>query len=307
MKKSSSKNKKINIVEVGPRDGLQNEKKFLDVDTRVEFARRLTLTGIKTIEVGAFVSPQKVPQMADSKEVLERILKIFDPKKINFPVLVPNEHGMQDAIEAGAREVAIFTACSEKFNQANINCSIEESFERFKPVLNLAKKNKIRVRGYLSTAFYCPYEGKMSPKKAIELSKRLLKLGCYEVSIGDTLGAATPNEVSDVLKGLKKEIGAGKIAMHFHDTRGTALANILRSFELGVRTFDSSLGGLGGCPYAPGAQGNVSTEDVVYMFHGMGLQTGIDLQKLIEVSQWMTSKMDKVLATRVGKAGLPKS
>lgn len=298
----------IRIVEVGPRDGLQNEKVHLDLATRTELIQKLVAAGLKAVEIGAFVSSDKIPQMAQSLELVKKINELYSIKKLKlqFPVLVPNERGMLDAMHASVKEVAIFTAASEKFNQANINCSIEESFKRFLPVLELAKKNKIKVRGYLSTCFYCPYEGKIRPKKVIQLVKRLLKLGCYEVSIGDTIGAATPTEVSVVLKGLKNEIRNKKIAMHFHDTRGTALANILESLKHGVKTFDSSIGGLGGCPYAPGAQGNVSTEDVIYMLHGMGLKTGVSLEKLIQVNGWLSEKMGKQLVSRVGKAGLPK-
>ncbi len=298
----------IRIVEVGPRDGLQNEKKYLDFSVRLELIQKLVDSGLKTIEIGAFVSSEKIPQMAQSLEITQKINDIYNIRKSKnqFPVLVPNERGMQDALKAHIKEVAIFTAASETFNQANINCSIEESFERFHPVLNLAKKNKIKVRGYLSTCFYCPYEGKIKPQKVVLLAKRLLQLGCYEVSIGDTIGAAAPTEVATVLKGLKTEIRGKKIAMHFHDTRGTALANVLESLKYGVKTFDSSIGGLGGCPYAPGAQGNVSTEDIVYMLHGMGLKTGINLQKLIETNQWLSEKMEKPLVSRVAKAGLPK-
>ncbi len=297
---------KIKIVEVGPRDGLQNEKKFLKLNIRSEFISRLVDAGLKNIEIGAFVSSEKIPQMAGSAEVVKNILKIFPNKGINFPVLVPNERGMNDAIVAGAKEVAVFTAASESFSMANINCTIEESFKRFEPVMALAKKHKIKVRGYLSTCFYCPYEGKIKPQKAVPLAKRLIAMGCYEVSIGDTLGAANPKEVKTLIQILKRSIPIKKLAMHFHDTRGTALANILQSYELGITTFDSSLGGLGGCPYAPGAQGNVSTEDVVYMFDGMGIETGVDLTKLIEVNHWMTKQMEKALPSRVGKAGLPK-
>lgn len=297
---------KINIVEVGPRDGLQNEKQMIKLDVRSEFISKLADAGLKTIEIAAFVSPEKIPQMAGSSEVVKSVLKKFSNSKINFPVLVPNERGMNDALAAGAKEIAIFAAASELFSQANINCSIEESFERFVPVMALAKKNKIKVRGYLSTCFYCPFEGKIKPQKVITLAKRLIKMGCYEVSIGDTLGAANPKEVKTLIQGLKKSIKVKKIAMHFHDTRGTALSNILQSYQLGVTTFDSSLGGLGGCPYAPGAQGNVSTEDVVYMFEGMGVKTGVDLKKLIEVNHWMAKQMDKALPSKVGKAGLPK-
>lgn len=301
---------KIKIVEVGPRDGLQNEKQFIDTNVRVEFIKKLVEAGCSNIEVGAFVSADKIPQMVGSDEVLKSVNKIFSnrkTKKINFPVLVPNERGMLDAIKAGADEVAVFAAASNSFSKANINCTIEESFERFEPVIRLAKKHKIKVRGYLSTCFYCPFEGKIKPQKVIKLAKRLIAMGCYEVSVGDTIGAANPKEVKTLIQGLKRSIPAKKIAMHFHDTRGTALANILESVKLGITTFDSSLGGLGGCPYAPGAQGNVSTEDVVYMLHGMGFTTGCNLSKLIELNQWISKAIGKTLPSKVGKAGLPKA
>ncbi|MES2767819.1 MAG: hydroxymethylglutaryl-CoA lyase [Bdellovibrionota bacterium] len=294
---------KIKIVEVGPRDGLQNEKKFLKLNIRCEFISKLVDAGLKDIEIGAFVSSEKIPQMAGSAEIVKNILNTFPNKDIHFPVLVPNERGMNDAITAGAKEVAVFTAASESFSMANINCTIEESFKRFEPVMALAKKHKIKVRGYLSTCFYCPYEGKIKPQKVVPLAKKLIAMGCYQVSIGDTLGAANPKEVKTLIQMLKRSIPIKKLAMHFHDTRGTALANILQSYELGITTFDSSLGGF---PYAPGAQGNVSTEDVVYMFDGMGVKTGVDLAKLIEVNHWMTKQMEKALPSRVGKAGLPK-
>lgn len=298
---------KIKLVEMGPRDGLQNEKKFLSVEVRSEFIKRLVESGHSSVEIGAFVNPEKIPQMVGSGDVVKTVNKLFPKSKVNFPVLVPNERGMRDAIEAGAKEVAIFAAASESFSQANINCTIEESFERFKPVIALAKKNKIKVRGYLSTCFYCPFEGKIKPQKVVPLAKKLIQMGCYEVSIGDTIGAANPKEVKTLIQLLKKFIPTKKIAMHFHDTRGTALANILQSYQLGITTFDSSLGGLGGCPYAPGAQGNVSTEDVVYMFEGMGLKTDVNLGKLLEVNKWMSQQMEKSLPSKVGKAGFPKN
>ncbi len=296
----------IRIVEVGPRDGLQNEKISLDLDTRFEFVEKLVNAGLKVIEVGAFVSTEKIPQMAQSEKLTQKVISKFSETRVRFPVLVPNERGLEDALAAGAKEISIFTACSEKFNQANINCSIEESFERFEPVIQIAKKNKLKIRGYLSTCFYCPYEGKIKPKKVAELTKRLLKLGCFEVSIGDTLGAATPYEVRDVIELLRKEVKAGEVAMHFHDTRGTALSNILISLQMGIKTFDSSIGGLGGCPYAPGAQGNVATEDVVYMLHGMGFRTGIDIEELFKINKWLSQKINRDLPSRVGRALLPK-
>lgn len=298
---------KIKIVEVGPRDGLQNEKNFLSVEVRSEFVRQLVEAGHSSVEVGAFVSPEKIPQMVGSSDVVRSVNKMFPKSKVSFPVLVPNERGMRDAIAVGVKEVAIFAAASESFSKANINCTIEESFERFKPVIALAKKHKIKVRGYLSTCFYCPFEGKIKPQKVASLAKKLIQMGCYEVSIGDTIGAANPKEVKTLIQLLKRSIPVKKIAMHFHDTRGTALANILQSYQLGVTTFDSSLGGLGGCPYAPGAQGNVSTEDVVYMFEGMGIKTGVNLSKLLEVNKWMSEQMGKDLPSKVGKAGFPKS
>lgn len=280
----------IRIVEVGPRDGLQNEKKTLDIETRLAFVSKLVDAGLKSIEVGAFVSSEKIPQMAMSKELVEKInFKYAKNKKLNFPVLVPNERGMKDALESGVNEVAIFAACTEGFSKANINCSIAESFERFKPVMELANKNNVRVRGYLSTAFYCPYDGKTKPQKVLELTKKLLSMGCYEVSIGDTIGHATPGDVAVLLKLLKtKKVNFKKIAMHFHDTKRMALANVLESLKHHITVFDASVGGLGGCPYAPGARGNVATEDVVYMLNGMKLKTGVDIKKLQAIKSWIT-------------------
>lgn len=301
--------KVIKMVEMGPRDGLQNESKILDNHIRFEFIRQLAEAGLKNIEVGAFVSPEKIPQMAQSVELIAHLMneqKNGKFKGVQFRALVPNEKGMVAAIESGIREVAVFAASTETFSQKNINCSIDESFERFVPVMKLAKKSKIKVRGYLSTCFYCPYEGKTDPKQVFKLAARMKKLGVYELSIGDTIGAATPNEVTAVVKGLKKILPVKMIAMHFHDTRGTAIANVLESLKLGITTFDSSLGGLGGCPYAPGAQGNVSTEDVAYMLQGMGYKTGIDLTRLQATSHWMSTKIDRALPSKFSKAGLPK-
>ncbi len=302
---------KVQIVEMGLRDGLQNEKTAVSVETRVELARRLSLAGVKRIEIGAFVRADKIPQMAGSKEVVAGALKLQKEKKIGkdieFSVLVPNEHGMKEALESGVKEIAIFASSSESFSKANINCTIDESFERFKPVMAMAKKNKIRVRGYLSVCFGCPYEGAVSEKKVVELAVRLHKLGCFEISIGDTIGVADPKQVESLVKKLKAKIPLKKIACHFHDTRGTAVANILRAYELGVRVFDSSLGGLGGCPYAPGSAGNVATEDVVYMFERMNVKTGLDLKSYIDIDRWMSTQMQKELSSKVAKAGLPKA
>jgi hydroxymethylglutaryl-CoA lyase len=293
---------KISIVEVGPRDGLQNEKTNLSIDDRVKLIKSLIEAGHSRLEAGSFVSPQKIPQMAASLEVFKKIL----PNPVRLSALVPNERGMNDALAVGVKEVAVFTAASETFTQKNINCSIDESFERFKPVFALAKKNKIKVRGYLSTCFGCPYEGEVDPRKVVALAQRLLKMGSFEVSIGDTIGVADPLQTKKFLKLLKAKVPLSKVAMHFHDTRGTALANIFASIEAGIKVFDSSVGGLGGCPYAPGASGNVATEDVIYMLDGMGVKTGVDLKKLIAINKWVSEKVGRVLPSKVGLAGLPK-
>lgn len=306
---SARKKDSIQIVEVGLRDGLQNEKAVVSTADRIELARRFAAAGVTRMELGAFVRADRVPQMAGSKEVIERVLAYaangeISPK-VKFSALVPNEHGFEDALATGIQEIAVFGAASETFSKKNINCTIEESFEKFAVVLRLARKNKIKVRGYLSTCFGCPYEGAVDEKKVAALAKRLYELGCFEVSIGDTIGVANPLQVESVFKRIRRGVPAKNLAGHFHDTRGTALANILRAYEMGIRVFDSSLGGLGGCPYAPGAAGNVATEDVVYMFHGMGVRTGLDLPRMIEANRWMSSVMKRELSSRVSKAGLP--
>lgn len=302
--------KNVTIVEMGLRDGLQNEKVVLDTATRLELLQKLLEVGSRRIEVGAFVSAKWVPQMAGSHEVTSAAMKLLKNKKAprgtEFSVLVPNEKGMLMALETGVREVAVFAASSESFSRKNINCSIAESYERFKPVMALAKKNKIKVRGYLSTCFGCPFEGKVSEAKVIQLAKRLHQMGCYEISIGDTIGVANPAQVQSLFKKLKKVVPVKKLAAHFHDTRGTALANILAAYEVGVRVFDASIGGLGGCPYAPGAAGNVSTEDVVYMFQGMGIKTGLNIEKMVAMNPWLAQKIQHTLPTKVGKVGLLK-
>lgn len=299
--------KKVAIVEVGPRDGLQNEAKSLPLETRLEFIKRLSKAGLKRIEVGAFVSPQWVPQMAGTSELISMIKKdaelssskVFDA----FSVLVPNMKGMEGALASGIKEVAVFGACSESFSKKNINCTIDESFERFKDVIEAAKQKKIKVRGYLSTAFGCPYEGYVEEKRVVELVKKMLKLGVYEVSVGDTIGVATPKQVEAMLKKLKRVVPVKKLAMHFHDTRGTALANVVKSLELGVRTFDSSAGGIGGCPYAKGASGNLATDDLIYLLRGLGYETGVDLPTLIETSNWIKAPIGHSLPSRLAQAG----
>lgn len=305
----SGKSNQVELVEVGLRDGLQNEKQIVSVETRIELAKRLAESGIRRMEIGAFVRADKVPQMAGSKEVTMAALKLQKEKiispEVRFCALVPNEIGMGEALLSKVTEVAIFASCTESFSKANINCTIDESFERFVPVMALAKRNKIKVRGYLSVCFGCPYEGPVSEAKVVSLAKRLYQLGCYEVSIGDTIGVATPLQVERLFKKLKKVVPVKKLAGHFHDTRGSALANILRAYEIGIRVFDSSVGGLGGCPYAPGSAGNVATEDVVYMFEGMKIKTGLDLGRYIETSRWLSAQMSKELPSKLSKAGLP--
>lgn len=299
--------KKVTIVEMGLRDGLQNEKVILSTEVRLEILKRLLEAGSRRIEIGAFVSPQWVPQMAGSAEVTKAALQMIKekqtPRGTGFSVLVPNEKGMLLAIESGIKEVGIFAAASESFSKKNINCSIEESFVRFKTVMALAKKHKIKVRGYLSTCFGCPFEGQVSEAKVVQLAKRLHQIGCFEISIGDTIGVANPAQVERVFKKLKKVVPVKKLAAHFHDTRGQALANILVVYNLGIRVFDASIGGLGGCPYAPGAAGNVSTEDVAYMFQGMGVKTGLNIEKMVAMNPWLTEKVQHTLPSKVGKVG----
>ncbi len=297
MKKSS-----VQLVEVGLRDGLQNEKHQFSVGEKIEMAELLIAAGVRRLELGAFVRPDRVPQMTGSAEIIKAVLGKYG-SKIQGSALVPNETGMTAALETPVKEVAVFASCSESFSQKNINCSIEESLARFESVFQAARKNKIRVRGYLSTCFACPYEGKISAKKVVALARRLYKMGCYEISIGDTIGVAGPKDVEELFKMLKKVVPVAKLAGHFHDTRGMATANTLAAYQLGVRVFDTSLGGLGGCPYAPGASGNVATEDVVYMFDSMAVKTGLNLDRLLAANQWVKSKMGKELPSKVGRVG----
>ena len=285
----------VKIVEVGPRDGLQNEKVTIPTEVKVAYITALSDAGLRVIEAGAFVSPKWVPQMADSAEVYRNIPK--DPG-VEYPVLVPNMKGLERAIEAGVRSIALFTAASESFNRRNINMGIDESFANYAPVAARAGAEGMRVRGYVSTSFGCPYEGEVPPEKVLEVSARLLDLGCYEVSIGDTIGVGTPMQVQGVIGMLLQVIPAGKLAMHFHDTRGTALANTLAALEMGIVAFDASSGGLGGCPYAPGASGNMATEDLVYMLDKMAIDTGVDLNRLVAASSVIAPFLDHPLPGR---------
>ena len=277
------------VYEVGPRDGLQNEPETLPVEVRAAFVDRLTESGLPAIEVGSFVSRAAVPQLADTDEVFKRLHRASG---VRYPVLVPNEKGLDRAIAAGALEVAVFTAASETFNRHNINAGVDESIERFRPVVARARDEKIRVRGYVSTAFGCPYEGDVSPEAVREVVHKLLDLGVDEVSVGDTIGVATPAAVYDVVESLYESgVSRGILALHFHDTRGTALANVLAGLECGITTFDASAGGLGGCPYAPGASGNLATEDLLYMLEGLGIATGVSLQKVVEASRYLAEHL----------------
>ena len=285
----------VKIVEVGPRDGLQNEKVTIPTQAKIDFITALGDAGLRVIEAGAFVHPKWVPQMADTAEVYQNIPK--DPG-VEYPVLVPNMKGLDRAIETGVTSISIFTAASNTFNQRNINMSIDESFANYAPVAARALQEGMRVRGYVSTALGCPYEGDVPPEKVLEVSARLLDLGCYEVSIGDTIGVGTPMQVQGVIGILLQVIPASKLAMHFHDTRGTALANTLAALEMGISTFDASAGGLGGCPYAPGASGNMATEDLVYLLDGMAIETGIDLRKLVVASSVIAPYLDHPLPGR---------
>lgn len=291
--------KRIKIVEVGPRDGLQNEPQTIDLSTKIDFINRLNETGLQEIEVGAFVSPKWVPQMAESAELFKQINK---KGGVCYPLLVPNEKGVDMAIESGVTHIALFTASSDAFTQKNINCSIDESFERFIPVIEKAQAHNIKVRGYLSTVVGCPYAGKIDPQTVLEYAKRFLDMGIYELSLGDTIGVATPRDIEALLSLLLKDIDADKLALHLHDTYGQALANILQGLHMGITTFDASIAGLGGCPYAKGASGNVATEDVVYMLHGMGYETGINLDSLIETSHWISEKLGRENGSKVSKA-----
>ncbi len=275
----------IAIFEVGPRDGLQNEEMFIDTDIKIELINRLSETGLKKIEVTSFVSPKWVPQMSDAREVMAAINRADN---VTYAALTPNQTGMEAAIEAKADEVAIFAAASESFSQKNINCSIEESLHRFEPVLKIAGDRNIPVRGYVSCATHCPYEGKISPEKTAQLSSELLEMGCYEISLGDTIGKATPDDIKELLGEIFQDRSADIFALHCHDTFGRALSNITAGLEMGIRTFDSSVAGLGGCPYAKGASGNVATEAVVQLLHERGHETGIDLDKIRNVAQFIS-------------------
>jgi hydroxymethylglutaryl-CoA lyase len=297
---------RVSVFEVGPRDGLQNEPRPISLEDRLWFISRLVQAGVKDVEIGAFVRPDRVPQMADTEQVYEAVnsgsLKLG---KARGWALIPNQKGLERAIQCGAKNLAVFTATSESFNQRNIGMSVSDSMKQISALVPAARKSArkgVLIRAYVSTAFGCPFEGKVSPKKTLKVIEGLAKLGVDQISIGDTIGVATPKDVDAVIQPALKLLGRSKgpeqIAVHFHDTRGTALANTLRSLELGVRIVDSSAGGLGGCPFAPGATGNLATEDLVFMLDGMGMKTGIDLQSLCNTSLEMAQRMKRPLSSR---------
>jgi hydroxymethylglutaryl-CoA lyase len=288
----------IRIIEMGARDGLQNEKTPVSVAGRIAFIEKLFAAGLDTIEVGAFVSPKAIPQMAGSDEVLRGVGHLPG----EFHVLVPNDKGYEAARAAGAKVVSVFAAASEGFSRANINCTIAESIDRFRPVMARAKADGVKVRGYVSCVLGCPFDGEIKPKAVADVAKTLWDLGCYEISLGDTIGVGTPTRAKDMLRAVGAHVPMAKLAMHFHDTYGQALANLYAGMEEGVRVVDSAAGGLGGCPFAPGATGNVATEDVVYMLEGMGIGTGVDMQKLLAATNDITALIGRTPASRVANA-----
>ena len=292
-------NKSARIVEVGPRDGLQNERGEVPTAVKVELIERLADAGLPAVEATAFVSPKWVPQMADHTEVLERIRRRGG---VSYPVLTPNLKGFEAARAAGATEVAIFGAASEAFSQKNINCSIAESLERFRPVAEAAQKQSIRVRGYVSCVLGCPYEGEVKPERVADVAAALYEMGCYEVSLGDTIGTGTPGKTKAMIEACARRVPLEKLAGHYHDTYGQALANIYASLEMGVHTFDASVAGLGGCPYAAGASGNVATEDVIYLMDGLGVRTGVDLAKLVAIGRWICGVLGREPSSKVNRA-----
>ncbi|MBU2099413.1 MAG: hydroxymethylglutaryl-CoA lyase [Gammaproteobacteria bacterium] len=296
---TSRADKTVSIVEMGARDGLQNEAGIVPAVIKAGLIDRLAAAGLQRIEAGSFVSPRWIPQMADSAEVFAGITRL---PAVRYSALTPNMQGFERALAAGADEVAVFAAASEAFSQKNINCSIQESIQRFTDVCDAAREHGIAVRGYVSCAMGCPYQGEVAADDVAMAVSELLALGCYEVSIGDTIGVGTPVQVQQVLNRCLQVAQTTQLAMHFHDTYGQALANLLAGLELGIRTIDASVAGLGGCPYAKGASGNVSTEDVVYMLHGMGLDTGIDLDRLIDTSHWICAQLGRGNMSRVALA-----
>lgn len=290
---------RVRIVEVGPRDGLQNEATPVPAAAKIELIDRLSATGLQTIEATSFVSPRWVPQLADAAEVFAGIAR---RDGVSYPVLVPNLQGYERALAAGAREVAVFTAASPAFTRANIGTGIDESLQRFAPVLARAREDGVRVRGYVSTVLGCPYQGEVPVADVVRVAAALHRMGCYEISLGDTIGVGTPRRAREMLRAVAGEVPMPALAVHFHDTWGQALANILACLEEGVAVVDSAVAGAGGCPYAKGASGNVASEDVVYMLHGMGIDTGIDLRALAETGRWLAALLGRESGSKAGRA-----
>lgn len=294
----------VRIVEVGPRDGLQNERQTIPTATKLDLIRRLAGAGVRTIEATSFVSPKWVPQMADHAEIMAGLPSAAEFPGVNYPVLTPNLKGFEAALAAGAQEVAVFAAASEAFSQKNINCSIAESIDRFAPIMAAAQAAGVRVRGYISCVVGCPYEGAVAPQRVADVAERLRDMGCYEVSLGDTIGVGTPASVARMLDAVAARVPMAQLAGHYHDTWGMGVANVFESWRLGVRVFDSSVAGLGGCPYAKGATGNVATEDLVWLLHGLGAPTGIDLDALVDAGAWISAQLGRTTNSRVARARL---
>ena len=292
----------VRIVEVGPRDGLQNEPESVATETKIALIDRLSATGLKVIEATAFVSPKWVPQMADNAAVMAGIAR---REGVTYPVLVPNMKGFEAALASGAEEIAVFAAASETFSQRNINCGIAESLERFRPVTEAARQNGIRVRGYISCVLGCPYEGEIAPRAVAEVAAALQDMDCYEISLGDTIGVGTPGRAQCMVDAVAEFVPRDRLAGHFHDTYGQALANILACMQHGIAVFDCSVAGLGGCPYARGATGNVATEDVLYMLTGLGVETGVDLDAVIDAGRFICDALGRAPASRVSRARRP--
>ena len=286
----------VRIVEVGPRDGLQNEKAIIATADKIELINRLSGTGLRSVEATSFVSPKWVPQLADAADVFAGIVR---HSGVSYPVLVPNLQGYERARAVGAEEVAVFTAASEAFNRKNINASIDESLQRFAPVLDAAAADGVKVRGYVSTVLGCPYQGEVPLADVVRVARRLHEMGCYEISLGDTIGIGTPAKARAMLRAVAGEVPMAALAVHFHDTRGQALANLLACLEEGVRVADAAVSGTGGCPYAKGASGNVATEDVVYMLEGMGIHTGVDLARLVDTGRWLSERLGRASGSKV--------
>lgn len=296
----------VKIVEVGPRDGLQNEKKILPSTVKIDFINKLSETGLTSIETTSFVSSKWIPQMSDNSEVFKNINK---KSNINYPVLVPNLRGLEQAMLMGVKEIAIFSSASETFSLKNINCTIDESIQRYEEVITQAKRDSLKIRGYISCIAGCPYEGDIKSSAVAKLSETMLSLGCYEVSLGDTIGIGTPKKIKNVLNEVKRIFpnqDLSNFALHCHDTYGQGIGNIYSSLDYGIRVFDSSVGGLGGCPYADGASGNIATEDLIYFLHGEGFITGIQLDKIVDIGKWINNELGRKNQSKVGIALLSK-